>query len=399
MRRANDQVAAAPLGRLRVVEMASYVTGPYACAILAEFGAEVIKVEEPQAGDPFRGWGRGGYSPTFRSVNRGKRSLAVDVRSAEGRDIVARLLERADVFVENYRPGVVDRLGFGYAEVARRNPQIVYCSISGFGRTGPYRDRPGYDTVGQAMSGLLSLLTDLEAPRPMGISLADHITGLYAAIGILAALSARALDGKGRFVETSLLQATTAFVAENAARFFEDGEVPTRATRARIAQAYTFVAGDGKPFVIHLSSPPKFWEALTEVVGRPELRVDARFIDRAARIRNYDALEAELAAVFRTRPRAEWLARLDAADVPAGPLYNLGEVAEDLGVQALGLIQEVVHPSAGPMRLIGAGVHLSGDEVEMKPPPLLGEDTEAVLRELGFGEADLTSLRDRGVVR
>jgi formyl-CoA transferase len=209
--------ADAPLAGIRVLEVASYVTGPYAGALLADMGAEVIKIEEAEQGDPFRGWGKGGYSPTFRSVNRGKRSVAIDLRSVQGRDIVLRLADRADVVVENYRPGTVDRLGIGYAEVRARNPRVVYCSISGFGSSGPYRDRPGYDTVGQAVSGLLSLLTDLDRPRPMGISLSDHLTGLYACYGVLAALVGRGVNGQGRRVETSLLQATTAFLAENAA--------------------------------------------------------------------------------------------------------------------------------------------------------------------------------------
>lgn len=277
----------APLRGVRVLELASYVTGPYASALLADMGADVIKVEERTQGDPFRGWGKGGYSSTFRSVNRGKRSLAIDLRTDAGREAAQAIADRADVLIENYRPGVVDRLGLAYASVRARNPRIVYCSISGFGSSGPYRDRPGYDTVGQAM-GLLGLLTDFEAPKAMGISLSDHITGIFACTGILAALVGRGATGRGRRVETSLLQATTAFVAENAARYFDDGEVPSRATRARIAQAYAFVGGDGGAFVIHLSSPPKFWQGLTEAVGRTDLRDDPRFVDRAARVHHYD---------------------------------------------------------------------------------------------------------------
>jgi len=389
----------APLAGLRVVELASYVTGPYAAVLLAEMGAEVVKIEERAQGDPFRGWGRGGYSPTFRSVNRGKRSLGIDLRTEAGREVALALVDRADVLVENYRPGAIGRLGLGYEVVRARNPRLVYCSISGFGSSGPYRDKPGYDTVGQAMSGLLGLLTDFEAPRPMGISLSDHITGLFACYGILAALVGRATTGEGRLVETSLLQATTAFVAENAARYFDEAEIPTRATRAQIAQAYAFVAGDGAPFVVHLSSPPKFWEGLTAAVGRPDLRDDPRFVDRAARVNHYDELDAILGAVFATEPRATWLERLDANDVPAGPINRFDEVFADPGVEALDLVKTVRHPVAGESRLLGAAVTIGGhDESGIGPPPLLGEQTDTILRELGYTDEAIAGLRAAEVI-
>jgi formyl-CoA transferase len=388
-----------PLAGIRVLELASYVTGPHASALLADMGADVIKVEERLHGDPFRGWGTGGYSPTFRSVNRGKRSLAIDLRTPDGRRIVADLADRADVLIENYRPGVTERLGLGHDAVSARNPGIVYCSISGFGSSGPYRDRPGYDTVGQAMSGLLGMTTDFEAPVTMGISFSDHITGEAAAYGVLAALVGRGASGRGRRVETSLLQATTAFLAENAARYFDEGKIPTRATRAKIAQAYAFVAGDGAPFVVHLSSPPKFWEGLTTAVGRPELYVDERFVDRAARIRNYDELAAILAEIVRTAPRSEWLAKLEANDVPAGPINRFDEVFADPGVQALGMVRTVRHPTAGEMRLLAGPVTVSGhDEAEIGPPPLLGEQTDEILGELGLDAAAIAALRAAEVI-
>lgn len=383
-----------PLAGVRVVELASYVTGPYATVLLAELGADVIKVEERTKGDPFRGWGTGGYSPTFRSVNRGKRSIGLNLHSAAGRKLLAKLIERADVLVENFRPGVADRLGAG-AELARdHNPRLVYCSISGFGSSGPYRDRPGYDTVGQAMSGLLSVVTDLDEPRPPGISFSDHLTGLSACYGVLAALVGRSITGQGTLVETSLLQATTAFLAENATRYFDDGQVPTRATRAQIAQAYAFTAGDGLPFVVHLSSPAKFWHGLTEVIGRPDLRDDPRFAERSGRIANYPELEKLLAERFRTAPRAQWLRLLDEADVPAGPVNRLDEVFADPGVAHLGLVREIEHPVAGPMRLLGGPVRFEGQQEDaIAPPPLLGEHTEAVLTELGYDRPGIARLR------
>jgi formyl-CoA transferase len=354
-------------------------------------GADVVKIEEPGSGDPFRSWGEHGIAPTFRGVNYSKRSVAVDLRTERGKEVVRRLASRADAFIENFRPGAVERLGLGYDEVRKTNGRIVYCSISGFGSSGPYRDRPGYDTIGQALSGLLGLLTDLDDPKPMGVSLSDHITGVFAAYGLLAALVGRERTGKGRKIETSLLQATTAFLAENAARYLADGsETPTRGSRARLAQVYAFVAADGKPFVVHLSSPPKFWEALTSAAGRTELREDPRFADRRARATHYDELHLELARTFAARPRDEWVAALQAADVPAAPILRMDEVFADPQVRALGLVRDLVHPSLGPMRLVGAAVRMGADRASA--PPLLGEHTRDVLTELGYTGIEIEAL-------
>ncbi|MFM2128587.1 MAG: hypothetical protein RL477_133, partial [Pseudomonadota bacterium] len=200
------------LDGVTVLEFASYVSGPYAGMLLGDLGAEIIKIEDPKSGDPFRGWGAADYSATFGSVNRNKKSVILDLKSKEGLAAARALAEKADVVIENYRTGTMDRLGLGWDELSKKNPRLIYCSITGFGTTGPYAQRPGYDTVGQAMGALLSVLTDLDDPKPMGVSLSDHLTGIMAAYGILGALMARERTGRGQRVETSLLAATLAFL-------------------------------------------------------------------------------------------------------------------------------------------------------------------------------------------
>jgi formyl-CoA transferase len=284
------------------------------------------------------------------------------------------------VLIENFRPGTLERLGLGYAICSVANPRLIWCSITGFGNLGPLADRPGYDTVGQAMGGLLSVLTEMDAPKPMGISFADHLAGMVACNGVLAALQARHRTGKGQRVDTSLLEATVSFIGENAARHFENGEVPNRATRTHTAQVYAFVAGDGKPFVVHLSSPEKFWQGLTRVAGHSEWLQDPRFNPRKSRQKNYDALHRLLADVFATREREHWLRRLTQEDVPSGPLYDFAEVFTDPQVSALGMRVRVPHPKLGEVELVRNGVRLSETPVRIeRASPELGEHNQEIL--------------------
>ena len=390
---------AGALTGIKVLELAHYVTGPFASLLLADLGAEVIKVEPPGHGDPFRGWGDKLYSATFCSLNRNKKSLTLDVRQNEGREIFLKLAAGCDVLIENLRPGTMGRYGLDYEKLQGLNPKIIYCSISGFGQRGPYRDLPGYDTVGQALSGLLSLLTDPEEPKGMGISLSDHLTGIYACYGILAALVNRTITGEGQRVETSLLRASLSFVAENAARYFETGVVPRRAHRTRTAGVFAFVDQEGRPFVIHLSSPEKFWRGLLEVVGKPEWADDSRFRDRRARTENHDLLSQLLQAIFCAGRREEWLSRLQERDVPSAPLNTLEEVFQDPQVREYGFPIEVEHPRMGKMRLVGSAIELSRTPPQISaPPPTLGEHADQVLRELGYDEAAIARLKEEGVI-
>ncbi len=379
---------------IRVIELASYVTGPFASVLLADLGAEVIKVEQPGQGDPFRGWGEKLYSATFCSLNRNKKSLTLDFRHDQGREILLKLIARSDVLIENFRPGTLEKRGLGYDSIRELNPKIVYCSISGFGQKGPYRDLPGYDTVGQAISGLLSLLTDPGEPKCMGISFSDHLTGMYACYGIFGALLHRMMTGEGQRVETSLLRASVSFISENAARYFDTGVVPRRANRTRTASVFAFVDRENLPFVIHLSSPEKFWRGLLEVVGKTEWAEDPRFRERKGRIENHDLLSDLLQEVFRCGRREEWLQRLKEKDVPCGPLNTLEEVFKDQQVKEYGFPVEIQHPRMGKLRLVGSGVELSRTPPRIDiPPPVLGEHTNQILETLGYDEGGITRLR------
>jgi len=387
------------LDGIRVIELASYVSGPFASVLLADLGAEVIKVEAPGEGDPLRGWGENKYGSNFRSLNRNKKSITLDIRQEEGKEIFLKIAAACDVLVENLRPGAMKRRGLDYEGIRALNPKIIYCSISGYGQEGPYRDRPGFDTGGQGMSGLLSLLTDPEKPQGVGISLSDHLSGIYASYGILAALVNRMTTGEGQWVETSLLRASVSFLSENAVRYFETGVVPRRANRTHTAGVFAFVDKEEKPFVIHLSSPRKFFIGLSEIAEKPELADDPRFIDRKGIVENHDELEKLLQVVFRGGRREDWLRLLQERDVPCAPLNTLDEVFKDPQVKQYGFPVEVEHPKMGKMQLVGSGVQLSGTPARINlAPPILGEHTEEILRGLSYDKQTIQKLKTDGVV-
>lgn len=386
---------------ITVLEVASYVTGPYAGALLGDLGAEVIKIESPPHGDPHRGHGRDEalYHPNFRALNRNKKSVTLNLRDPEGKHILLRLVRKADVLIENFRPGAMDRLGLGYNDLRQLNPRLIYCAISGYGQSGPYRDKPGYDTMGQAFSGMLSLLTDVSDPKPVGVSVSDHVTAVFAAYGILAALMARERTGQGQLVETSLLQATTSFIESYATSYLSDGEVASRESRTRTVPIFCFVASDGLPLVIHLSAPPKFWEGLAKAVGRADLIADPRFKDRRSRWENHAELTRILEQEFRKKPRDYWLKTLEEQDVPSAPIYTIDQVFQDPQVKHLGIPVEVNHPKMGPNRFVGSAVNLSGTPAQMAlPAPMVGEHTEEILSRLDCTPEAIKALRAKGVV-
>ena len=389
------------LDGIRILDLSSYIAGPFAAMLLADMGASVVKIENTGGGDPFRKWAQEPrmYSPLFRSYNRNKRSMTLNLRDPEGKELFLRMAEEADVVIENYRPGVMDRLELGYERLKDLNPRLVYCGISAFGQTGPYRERPGFDTLGQCLSGLLSQIIDPRAPQPPGLAFSDHLGGMFACYGVLVALMAREKSGKGQKVETSLMEASMAFIGRSIIQYFATGDVPDVESRGRSAGVYALLAGDGLPFVIHLSHLNKFFVSMAEALGHPELAEDPRFKDREDRLVNYDELKALLQKIAETRPRQEWLDALSRHDVAHAPINRLDEVFEDPQVKHLDRIMELEHPKHGPIQTVRSGVNLSDTPWQWSAlPPELGEHTAEVLRELGLSEERIAQLSEAGTI-
>ena len=386
---------------MTVIECSTFVTGPYAASLLGDLGARVIKIESPPDGDPYRYFAPDShFSFNFAHLNRNKESIVLDLKSTEGKAICLGLIKNADVFVENFRPGTAERLGLGYADLRAINKRLVYCSISAFGSSGPYVDKPGFDTLGQAMSGLLSLLTDADEPRVMGMAVSDYVTGLSAGYGMLGALLARAQTGDGCRVETSLLQATLSFIGETAAGYLRTGNVPNRMARVKNAHAFAFVTKDNLPLAIHCSVPEKFWLAFLKASDRLDLAQDPRFKTRDLRRQNYEELEKTLAPTFATRSRGEWLHQLESYDVPVSPVYNMAEVLDDPQVRHLELVEAVEHPQAGKLKFIGGPVRYEGLAKNASgPPPLLGEHSGDILAELGYDQSTIEKLSARNIIK
>ena len=294
----------------RVVELGTYITGPAAGMHLADLGADVIKVERPGTGDPFRAFKGGLYSPHYQTYNRNKRSIALDTRQADDLKVFHDLVATADVFIQNFRPGVAEKLGAGEEALRKVNPAIIYCAITGFGASGPYRDKPVYDTVAQAASGYLRLLTPPDRPRVIGPAIADAVTGQYAALGICAALLERSKTGKGRRLDISMLEAMAHFNLDSFTHYYSVGQVMGPLSRPEVSQSYTFECADGKWIAFHLSSPTKFWDGLVAALDHPEIGSDSRFRERMGRIDNHEELVTELTPIFRERSRGEWCERL-----------------------------------------------------------------------------------------
>jgi formyl-CoA transferase len=369
----------APLKGYKVVELGTMITAPLAGMMLGDLGATVVKVERPDGGDPFRSFDGGLYSPHFAAFNRNKSSVTADLQSAEGRDLVLRLVDNSDVLIDNFRPGVLRRLDLAWEVLHARNPRLVHCSITGFGERGPYSQRPAYDTVGQALSGIAGLAVDPSAPNFTGTTISDNVTGMYAAYGVLAALLERERTGIGRRLEINMLEASVAFMPDAFMNLEMLGLRNGPLTRVSFSQSYVVRCRDGHLLALHLSSQEKFWRGLVTALGKPEIGRDERFAKRAGCIENYEALKGVLQAAFETRDRAEWLALLTEQDVPCAPVQLSDEVLADPQLRALGSFRELPLATGKTVRAIQSPVLFDGERLSnWSSPPLLGENTSDI---------------------
>jgi len=392
-----------PLAGMRVLELAQIMAGPTCGALLADLGADVIKVEKIAGGDDARGYREprvNGISAPFLMLNRNKRGIALDLKHAQGHAILLRLVRNADVLIENFRHGTMEKLGLGYDALAAENPALIYCAITGYGRDGPWADKGGFDLVAQAFAGLMAITGERgRPPVKAGSPVSDINAGLLATIGVLAAWAHRQQTGRGQIVDTSLMEAALQQTSWHAASFFATGESPGPLGSAHLLTApyQAFATSDG--FIVIGGANQTNWERIAEVLGHPEWRNDPRFATNTARMANLPGLVAAMSEVLARNPSAEWLARLDAAGVPAGPVHSVGEALSHPQTRARGMVVDLEHPEAGATKALGCPVHLSVTPAKVeRPAPRLGEHTRDVLRESGYADAEIEAFAATGVV-
>jgi formyl-CoA transferase len=393
-----------PLEGLRVVDLTRVLSGPYCTMQLGDLGAEVIKVEQPGKGDDTRAFAppyQGDEAAYFLSVNRNKKSITLDMKSRAGKEVLGRLIDVSDVLVENFRPGAMDRLGFGFAAVHARRPRLVYCSISGFGATGPQQDRPGYDVIVQGEAGVMDLTGPSDgAPYKVGTAIGDLVSGLTASQGILAALYAAKATGKGQHVSVSMYEVVAALLTFNASIYFATGQSPRRRGNEHptIVPYETFEASDGW---INLGvANDDLWQRFCKGAERPDLAEDPRFAKASDRVRNRDALVPLVRALIRQKSRDDWMGRMDKAGVPSGAIRTVGEVCDGELLRARGMIAAMPHSNAGTVKAIKNAMHLSATPLDgYEAPPTLGQHTREVLTQLlGYGAADVEKLAHDKVI-
>ncbi len=389
---------------LTVLDLTQVMAGPSCCQLLGDLGAQVVKVEPAGSGDHTRqSMGHflpHGESSAFVAVNRNKRGIAIDLKQDAGRDAFYRLARGADVVVENFRPGVTARLGVDYPTLSEQNPRLIYASISGFGQTGPYAGRPGYDLIAQAMSGIMSVTGEPGgAPVKSSIPLADLAAGLYCAVAILAACIARERTGRGQYIDTSLYEAGLALSVWETAELWATGQVPRPLGSAHRMNApyQAFRTRDG--YITVGANNPRLWQRLCQVIGREDLLADERFTSNAGRMAHREALTTEIESALKSRDTADWEAALLEAGVPCGPLRDYAQVVQDPHTLAREMVVTMDHPVEGEIRGLGIPVKLSGTPGEIRrPAPLLGQHTDEILAGLGYSAAEISALREQGAV-
>lgn len=393
----------AALEGVRVLDMTQIMAGPFCAMLLADLGAEVIKIENPCGGDDSRRMAPpyyNGESAAFLAVNRNKYGLALDIRTERGKELLWKLIDTADVLIENFRPGTMDRLGFGYEQAHTRNSRLVYCSISGFGHTGPYSERGGFDLVAQAMSGVLSVTGSPQEPAKVGVPISDLNAGLFASHAILATLLARARTGEGQYIDTSLFEAALAYTIWESNEYWASGQPPQRlGTAHRLSAPYqVFATADG--WLAIGAANQRNWERLVRAIDRADLLADPRFADNAQRMTNLLVLVETLTATLKTRPTHQWLTLLDQAEVPAGPVLTLDQVYTHPQTRVRNMEIEIDHPVAGHVHAIGFPVKYSATPPRIyRPAPILGQHTFQMLQSLGLSAEECQQLEIEGVVR
>ena len=394
----------APLDGVTVLDFTRVLSGPYCTMLLADMGARVIKIEQPGRGDDTRAWGPpfvNGESAYFLSINRNKESLTLDLKHPSAREVLNGLLARADVIVENFRPGTMERLGLGYDALAPNYPRLVYASVSGFGQTGPRREEPGYDAVIQGEAGLMSITGAADGPPfRLGVAIADIVSGMFAAQGVAMALLARVRTERGQRVDIGMLDATAALLTYQAGIYFATGSTPGRMGNRHptIVPYETFAAADGD-FVVAVGNDQQ-WRRFCDVIGGASLASDDRFVTNRARVMNYETLRPQLADLLRRRSRHEWVAALKAVGVPCGSVREVAEVLQDSQLEARQMIEAVDHVSAGTINVLGVPIKLSDTPGSVRAaPPALGQHTDRILRDdCGLSEAAIDSLRKSNAI-